>query len=449
MISRQRTIIIALLVIIIVLIIVASSTIIALIKSNGEAQSTVPVPSEPTNTTTPVATTTPNGTSSTSSTTTPPSNSTEPENSEPGVVDNSVKYAEALSLLANGQYAEAYDIFVELENYEDSQEYLSHFRYVPIKIYPSYYDESEHRITNHIEYVLNSNGLPTSVISSYGGSDKYTVEYVYDDEGRIIKEFNSTSSNPYSFEYEYDLNGNLVKRTYTYSGNISTIEYTYNSLNQLIEELSTDANGETSIIQYKYNSRGNLIEKVYSWSVHKYLYDSHDRLVSDVRTYSNGNKDILEYTYDINGNLTMEVNKYAYQPSYTYYYTYDGNGNLIQKISVDAINRKVYYDYSYDLNNRLIMESTTYVYTSGDNSKYTNEYVYDTNGNLIELKEHYLSEVYQVEYDPQTNTYYIVGDPMISESSITHKFEYKLVYIPYQELSEDVTYLFNVLQYFH
>jgi len=37
-------------------------------------------------------------------------------------------------LILNGSYEEAYALFKELGDYKDSEEYLSRFRYVPVKI---------------------------------------------------------------------------------------------------------------------------------------------------------------------------------------------------------------------------------------------------------------------------------------------------------------------------
>ena len=37
-------------------------------------------------------------------------------------------------LILNGSYEEAYALFKELGDYKDSEEYLSKFRYVPVKI---------------------------------------------------------------------------------------------------------------------------------------------------------------------------------------------------------------------------------------------------------------------------------------------------------------------------
>jgi YD repeat-containing protein len=131
------------------------------------------------------------------------------------------------------------------------------------------------------------------------GKDDSGVDYIYDDQGRLIKEENYDGSQKASTMYLYDGQGNLVeKRHIDYSGNQASHLYTY-------------------------DERGNLLSSRYSPdgedSGYKWSYDEENRVVTMQTSYSDGwgRKD---WTYDKNGLVaTRTVGDTVY--TYTYKYT--------------------------------------------------------------------------------------------------------------------------------
>ena len=131
------------------------------------------------------------------------------------------------------------------------------------------------------------------------GKDDSGVDYLYDDQGRLINEENYDGNLKASTVYLYDDQGNLVeKRHFDYYG------------------------AQTSYF-YTYDERGNLLSSRYSPdgedSGYKWAYDEENRVVTMQTHYSDGwgRKD---WTYDKNGLvLTRTVGDTVY--TYTYKYT--------------------------------------------------------------------------------------------------------------------------------
>ena len=59
----------------------------------------------------------------------------------PLVSCDSSKYKNAIELISSGNYEEAYVLFKELGDYKDSEEYLSRFWYMPVKLSVTYEDD--------------------------------------------------------------------------------------------------------------------------------------------------------------------------------------------------------------------------------------------------------------------------------------------------------------------
>lgn len=422
--SKQKTIIIILVAIILALAIVASSAIFLLFNNKNNTPNNTTGGDDPSNPSI-------------------PDNPSNPGNPNLNDSENSVKYLQAMSLIESGKYAEAYELLTQLGNYKDAANYLSNFYYFPTKIYltESIDQDMLRLITSYIDIVLNDERFPVETIYEYNDQDhnKWKKQYSYDSEGRLTRESDSDSAN----EYIYDSNGNLIKEIYSFEGEIRrTTEYTYDRLGYLIAK----SFGDTTYT-YKYDYRGNLIEEVRgSNSVINYTYDSQDRLLTSVRKYdlsfSHPDEDIIECTYDLKGNLVKRVEKYAYEPSYTYYFTYDDNNNLIQELREDVVNRKSYIDYTYDSKGQIIK---TVQYSSDSTAVYTYEYSYDEYGNLIEYKYLDVYETQKHEYNPETGWYEPVGDPYIAEKHYTQKIDYTLVYTANIEQYEDTFELFNYI----
>lgn len=428
--SKQKTIIIILVAIILALAIVASSAIFLLFNNKNNTPNNTTGgdnPSDPSN----------------------PDNPSNPGNPNLNDSENSVKYLQAISMIESGKYAEAYEILVQLGNYKDSANYLSNFYYFPTKVITTDFSDKDikgHILFDSVEIIFNDKYFPTEYVETYDGESYTDQQFTFDSEGRLTRESAYNSA----YEYIYDSNGNLIKETYSYDGEMRYIyEYKYDYRGNLIEEIQTDSEYPLTK-NYTYNHRGDLTKVVWFrpdldtvTGVQEYFYDADNRIVSYIGTYSDDrHKDTIDYTYDTKGNLVKRVEKYAYEPSYTYYFTYDDNNNLIQELREDVVNRKSYIDYTYDSKGQIIK---TVKYSSESTAVYTYEYSYDKYGNLIEYKYLDVYETQKHEYNPETGWYEPVGDPYLAENKYTQKIDYILVYTANIEQYEDTFELFNYI----
>lgn len=167
------------------------------------------------------------------------------------------KMAESLlSYGANVDYssiAKARDIFIELGDYKDSQQYLSQIYCVCTSIdggnIEYVYDEYGRNIANGEVY--NDEGLLVKDAT-------YTYEY---SNGLLVKRYSPTSE----YRYDYNLDGTLSGYSNSYNGASFNhkFEYTYDSNNRLAKSIVTtykDSKLERIIsTRYTYDSSGNLI----------------------------------------------------------------------------------------------------------------------------------------------------------------------------------------------
>ena len=171
------------------------------------------------------------------------------------------QYKMAESLLSYGpnvdysSIAKARDIFIELGDYKDSQQYLSQIYYVCVSI-----------DGGNIEYVYDEYGRNIAKGEVYNDEgflvedDSYTYEY---QNGILVAKVEKGTVNTYHFEYYSD--GTLSGYSSSYNGTSFNheFEYTYDSNNRLAKSIVTtykDSKLEQIIsTRYTYDSSGNLI----------------------------------------------------------------------------------------------------------------------------------------------------------------------------------------------
>lgn len=236
-----------------------------------------------------------------------------------------------------------------------------------------------------------------------------TVKNVYDSVGNllseIIKPYSSTVSTTTS--YSYDKLSRIIKKTDIY--NLET-SYSYNSYGNLFQVVDY-RDGKTS---YEYDSFGRCTLKSYPngdkektsyswttegtngiWSVTtsmtgrptvRAVYDACGRIVRQSDMRFNGIYRKVEYLYDTYGNLQRESYPYSTSAPLWKYYYYDQFDRLI-KCSDQQVKLST-YTYS-GLN----------VTSKEDNVAVT--YTYDSQGNLVSVKDPAGTIVYSVAPDGQ------------------------------------------------
>ena len=278
--------------------------------------------------------------------------------------------------------------------------------------------------------------------------------YTYDEVNRLKSEVVTASNGEVLRSYAYTLDAVGRRTKIVENGkDISerTVEYTYDNLGRLTEEKIT-ANGEVSTVGYAYDKVSNRISKDDNGTVTAYTYDNNNRLLSE------GAK---TYAYDKNGN-TISVTENGVTTTYTYFdfgkikgiendstketYTYDYQGRRIRKESHtkatgvteninyllddsglvynvlaeydDTLHTTTLYTYGTDIISIETNGEMSYYIVDGQgstraltdiNGNITDTYTYDAYGNITEQTGNtYNPYLYnQEQYDANTGLYYL------------------------------------------
>ena len=335
-----------------------------------------------------------------------------------GVVDPQM-YDKAVSAMESGNYEEAYDLFIKLDpDYQDVKEYLSHFYFVPVSGSMESVTLFKKTVQSSTEITYNENGLPITIVQKDGnGQEQSPHRLEYDAKGRVIVDSSESGGEVYNKEYTYneldqlvrmsergvvtentfDEKGNKVKSVTTYSsGDVRTTVYSYDEFGRLISSES-----EYESYNYSYDEAGNLVreEKVYddNATVRICEYDSEGRLVKEKFDGSAINS--REYVYDKNGNLCKDIISYEEHGIQTLKTVFNTNGRPMKRRYIDFYGKGYTYRFRYD--------------------KYgcMNNCIFDFNKSL------------DFEYR-------------------RYKLEYKLVYIPYDEIPSEALRIINIMDSF-
>ena len=226
--------------------------------------------------------------------------------------------------------------------YENHNWYDEYNRFIPVKKYETIYDEKNNKVYD-LEYMWFNR-------KEWSQLDHMT-EYVYDDNGLLIKSLKS-------LDYSY----NTLSKAYRYE------EYEYNGDKLITKKEYSKANGLESTETYTYDSFGNVSSVTYNgtskWK-REYTYNSNNQKTSvlyyEYNTKTNGYNDAIienSYEYDEKGNLIVyaHTNTGGYNNVYDAYsykevYTYDSNNKKREKLGYilkngEYIERaKFIYDY--------------------------------------------------------------------------------------------------------
>ncbi len=205
--------------------------------------------------------------------------------------------------------------------------------------------------TSEVAITYDSAGNPLTEITQKG-----TVSYIYDPEGRLIRLINHFGA---SIEYAYDKDGRLelvrdwdgreVRFEHSLDGTISEIRYgngltekqQYARLGRLHRSTVIDQRGRILASQeFKYDLSERLIESQEVWGdspsqhgAYQFDYDAESRIIAEIDSLRR--KIIASYEYDIKGNLIRDVNasfEVGFMDEPVRYggaaIEYDGNGNM-------------------------------------------------------------------------------------------------------------------------
>ena len=372
------------------------------------------------------------------------------------------QYKEAIGFIEEKNYESAYEIFLTLGDYKDTERYLSSFHFLPTnKVVKDFGGEHVTKL------VFDEDGRPKKILED----DYCVLELSYDSNGNVVNSvYRGTNA-----EYTYDQNGNLITETYSNSDGTDSYKYVYDEAGRVIEEIIDSFDGSTNsteTIKYTYDSRGELVKKECSSGTDKKVvihttditYNDNDKPVRKAYKQETDGKisgeSLTEYSYDADGRLIRESEEetqyaYLFQDYHplraidtTTDYLYDDNGNLLTMTSVSKREGKktneVKIEYTYDDAGNLIKESKrdecpggTFVEMGFElqlaSWLYIDETYYGENGNITRRTRYRDFDDVTIEqrFDDYGNMVHQKNDHkdsdlMRSEIEIT----YVLVYIP-------------------
>jgi YD repeat-containing protein len=240
------------------------------------------------------------------------------------------------------------------------------------------------------QYEYDNDGRLIGITGNGAGSP--SAEYVYNDTGigeklnRLTKATITTGDGQYILGYKYDPVGNLLSMSMP-SGQKNT--FTYNDDNQI-----ATINGSASAASYDAN--GNLTALTVNGKSYRYVYDAANRL----KTVQDGaGATIASYTYDGDGRrLTKTANGETityhyfkdqllfetsdkYPGKYTARYIRTPDGKLLAvylyRPAGDYYN---YYYYHYNAQGDVVA-------VTDSNGAVYRQYVYDPYGNVVSVKD--------------------------------------------------------------
>ena len=275
------------------------------------------------------------------------------------------------------------------------------------------YDEDNHLVSvidaqkKATKFEYNSNNDMTGIVDAKG--NKFT--YAYDGKHNVTK---GTTAEGVVYRLSYDSAGNVVKSgaalptdekvgtwiTRTMTNNQNHILRVTDAADHTVEY---DWDHERDLLLHMTDGRGNRTA---------YGYDEADRLISVSRELTiNGEKQTLTNTYGYTKDRLTDIGHHGFH----YQFAHDAFGHMV---SASVAGRQV-IGYEYEGNNgslsRLLYgngSSIRYTYDAQDRAALTyyketeeqaeqklHQYVYDRQGNLVQVTDHMSGKIYQMYYD--------------------------------------------------
>ena len=249
--------------------------------------------------------------------------------------DAEAVYQDAIVLLGEGKYEEAYAKFVSIKDEKGVGAYLDRFVWVCTEETYTNHSGSFTRTTKYTcdgsgrilqATETDSNGGKRVTEYRYGETDgrlletkrsvdgvvDYTVQYSYNADGLLAsKKYVTDAFGEYVHTYEYDENGNLIKENDGFPDSPCTVEYSYDSQGRLVETKQTYGGPMPSatVTAYSYGDDGRISGGEVSYrgadgsetrSTQEY---SNGLLVKETAHYYDGDV-VMVYEYDAHGNRT-------------------------------------------------------------------------------------------------------------------------------------------------
>lgn len=232
------------------------------------------------------------------------------------------------------------------------------------KLYINYDEDGEVFIEESSIYDEMDNKI-RSVYTADGKVSENDFKYTYDKNGNILLKLSKEDGDEYSYEYKYDKIGNIKEFVLKENGiQQNKTKYSYDDNGNKIKEDMYSRNGAlVGSSVYEYDEKGNNTLNVFYYNGEErqksvYTYDEKGNLIEDVYYEEGGEGSREKYFYDEKGNQIEWLSYFQGEFSGRYVYEYNGENQLI---------KEYYFEY----------ENDTEAY-------YTEEYIYNEKGLLVE-----------------------------------------------------------------
>ena len=175
-------------------------------------------------------------------------------------------------------------------------------------------------------YTLNEKGLIAQLVHYHNDGSLYrTIDYTYDEKGKLVREHEVIVGNEYPsiHTYTYDEAGRLIKEKHDYGHSYDEEIYAYDEAGRLVKKTTTYSDSDNVFEEtYTYNDKGQLAgmvqegtengEKKITYKT-TITYSENGKPVSIFKDNMDGYTNLYEWTYDHYGNLTKEVRTSGYE----------------------------------------------------------------------------------------------------------------------------------------
>lgn len=305
-----------------------------------------------------------------------------------GQTGGEVSYADAL---ASGDYEAAYLALLAGDKEADPAD-AAKFLVVPVTLTAD--DPKGFNGSYTATFSYDDKGLLSKITIPKNGKEEL-VTFTYDDAGRVVKKTDDTGSE-YTTTNTYNEKGLLIKQYTEYeSGRKVTLDYVYDEAGKLQTETETVYSGYSSepdpkitTYTYTYDAKGNEILRMRKEGYGECkTYDEKGRLSSKYELSDGEKRNIHIYTYDeqdrlIKEHYTSSLTDPDFDTEKTF--AYDSNGTQYTVLYTDGGDSEKYtYQQTFDEAGRL----TSYTYTERDDNEYR-VYTYDTAGNMLKAENY-------------------------------------------------------------
>lgn len=243
------------------------------------------------------------------------------------------------------------------------------------------------------EKVVNTDDPMPQLLIQYNNNQQplFYIEYEYDDEGKLIKEIQTDSTqNPVLVrEKIYTYEDTLLTQTKVLANSVFEYEinYYYNDKNQTIKE-ETKSSEVENIVTFTYDDRGNAIEQVNTTTGGgstrmEFQYNENDRII-DGKSYNVANQ-LVKWNKNVYVNDTLTDLLFlsaAGDTTHHIIYEYQNGLLMMEKELGKDGNVYVLKEYTYDNSGKLLGEKA---------SKYQNYrilYIRDEAGEIESVKSY-------------------------------------------------------------